>query len=177
MESFAEVRYGDLILDRRSKVARSAAGTFVAIAEPMPVGTALELRLDSGEITSVLVRRVVEQAGGGESPGMWVVGAEAVPILEVEPGRRMTQHFAAATVADVVGSAQRLEGAVEVLSRPPQDDAAAYPVVDDGKRTQVLTVDPSLLAEAAATLADAPADAESTDGGKGKKNKRKNKRG
>jgi hypothetical protein len=173
IDSFVDVTYLGLELGRRVKLTEIDAGSgYLEVAAPMPVGTALELRIEpdgGGDAVAVaaVVRGVHEQVGGSDrAPGMRIEpqlagaaqawwAARVRPVTLASAGARPTHRMTAieADEAKAIG-----EQMLRATAKPAAAAAAATATAAAAAAT----------ATAAATAADpaAPADDGIVDDGK-----------
>jgi hypothetical protein len=167
IDSFVDVTYLGLELGRRVKLTEIDAGSgYLEVAAPMPVGTALELRIepDGGGAAlaiAAVVRGVHEQVGGSDrAPGMriepqlagaaqawWTERVRPVTLASVgRPTHRMTAIEAEETKA--IAEQMLRAGGKPAVAAAPAPEPADDGIVDDGKRTEVMAaVDPDLIAK------------------------------
>jgi hypothetical protein len=177
-DCFVDVSYRGLEVGRRLRMRDFAADrAYVELPTPMPVGTPLEIATDEGPRIAAVVARVHEQVGGSDQP----------------PGMRITPALAGAGDAAAWWQARTAElpappeepepeperepaPAVEPAAAPEVPEAAAHPVVDDGKRTTVMSaveIDEIVTSGEAGTP---PADDATVDGNGKKKRAPRRKR-
>jgi len=144
-ECFVDVTYRGLDAGRRARLRDVAAdGAYLEVPMPMPVGTAIDLHTDEGVRLGAIVVRVHEQVGGSaEAPGMRIR-----PVATDAAARSWWTARAGAEPAPppvpVPPPIPAPPPPVVVIAPFPADEAAPPPggngeVVDDGKRTQVMS--------------------------------------
>jgi hypothetical protein len=182
-DCFVDVSYRGLEVGRRLRMRDFAADrAYVELPTPMPVGTALEIATDEGPRIAAVVARVHEQVGGSDQPpGMrvtpalagagdaaawWQARAAELPAPPEEPEPEPAPEPEAA-----------VEPAVEATAAPEVPEAAAHPVVDDGKRTTVMSAVEIDEIVATGEPGTPPADDATVDGnGKKKRTTRRKRR-
>lgn len=151
-ESFVDITYRGLPVGRRVKLSQIRPTTgYLELAQPMPVGTAIDLATDDGVTAQAIVTEIHEQVGGSEH----------VPGMRVRPA--------------LDGGAARAWWDARVTEQEPPPPSPAKPrgkrptgvpeLVDDGQNTAAIAV-PEVPAELAAEGAPAHADAPIVDDGK-----------
>ncbi len=132
MDVFVDVSYLGLDLGRRSKLTAVAASeAYLELANPMPVGTELDITAEGGVRFGVVVRAIHEQVAGAERPpGMAI---EPVLPAEAEAARAWWgQHAAAAasqprrtrelTSTEAKEAREIAERIVRQTGQPPLDE-------------------------------------------------------
>jgi len=178
-ECFVDVSYRGLEVGRRLRIRDFAADrAYVEGPTPMPVGTPLEIATDEGLRIPAVVARVHEQTGGSDqAPGMRVTPTLAGDAQAWWQARTAELPAPAEDPEPEPAAAEPAEAAEEpAQAEPAAEDAAAHPVVDDGKRTTVMSA-----VEIEAIVADGQAaepEPEPADepGGKKKKAPRRKRR-
>jgi hypothetical protein len=172
-----DVSYQGVVLARHAEVKETPAGRFVALEQPMPVGTILVLD-DQGAHIEVRVQRVHEGVGPGvlvTAPGGTLPKADRVvaPESVPQPTARAAQEAVPEPILE--GRAQRTtqwvpdavsQRVTEPMAAPPEHPPATVPppmpedanvrrgdggpLRDDGRRTIAMDVmTPERLAELA----------------------------
>jgi hypothetical protein len=127
VDSATEVRYGGVVVGRSPQVRdRSDAGAFVVFSEPLPVGTALLLKIDDQEKPQpARVTEVVESADASTA-GMRVRFVTAAEL------RAPTPKPAAAAPAPVAAAAAPAPAAAPVATVASEPASAPVPVAVGG---------------------------------------------
>ena len=121
MDSATEVRYGGVVVGRSPQVRdRTDAGAFVVFSEPLPVGTALLLKIEEQE-QPARVTEVVESADASTA-GMRVRFVSAAELRAPAP------KPAAAAPAPVAVAAAPAPAAAPVAAAAPEPASAPVPV-------------------------------------------------
>jgi hypothetical protein len=163
-ESFVDLTYRGLALGRRVKLTEVRPSTgYLEMPMPMPVGTAIHVGTDDGLGFDAVVVEIHEQVGGSDKlPGMRVKPAfydelagawwkervalpelpprqlvAAVPAPPILPRARRTQELPGIPSNEIGDDGARTE-AMETVD-PALVEQLEAPVVDDGKRTVLMT--------------------------------------
>jgi hypothetical protein len=151
-----EIRYAGVVVGQAREVRRRAGdetGLFLVVADPLPVGTAVELGLSAP--TPARVVEVVESADPAQA-GMYLrllVSAEEVLArgLPPAPGAPVTNGVHA-NAAPVPAPTESLTPVIEVIATPPQVVSPVPTVVDDAGPTTAVHVTPAVIAATAVDL-------------------------
>ena len=179
-DSFVDVSYRGLEVGRRLRIRDfSADAAYVEVPMPMPVGTPVDIAVDGGMIVKAIVARVHEQVGGSDrAPGMkvratldgaarawWDARAQESPAPPEAVRAVPREETAPASVESGPVDAGASDTQVMAVVDPPEDETGGNgELVDDGKRTQMMsTVDiEAILAQASGpTRAASPSPDES----------------
>ena len=166
-ESFVDLTYRGLALGRRVKLTEVRPSTgYLEMPAPMPVGTAIHVATDDGHGFDAVVIDIHEQVGGSDRPpGMRVkpafgderatawwkervalpelpprkVVAAAAPAAPILPRARRTQEMPGIPSTEMGDDGARTEAMDSVDPALVEQLANEPPLVDDGKRTVMMT--------------------------------------
>jgi hypothetical protein len=134
VDSATEVRYGGVVVGRSPQVRdRTDAGAFVVFSEPLPVGTALLLKIDDQEkLQPARVTEVVESADASAA-GMRVrfvsAAEERAPAPKPAPAAPAPSAAAPAAVAEAAPA----PAPAAVAEAAPAQASAPVPVAVGGE--------------------------------------------
>jgi hypothetical protein len=166
-ESFVDLTYRGLALGRRVKLTEVRPSTgYLEMPAPMPVGTSIHVATDDGHAFDAVVIDIHEQVGGSDKPpGMrvkpafgddrataWWKERVALPELPARkavaaplpagpilPRARRTQEMPGIPSTEMGDDGARTEAMDSVDSSLVEQLANEPPIVDDGKRTIMMT--------------------------------------
>ena len=149
-DSFVDVTYRGLEVGRRLRIRDfSVDGAYVEAPTPMPVGTSLDIATDAGVTIKAIVARVHEQIGGSDRPPGMNVRAIVVPEIRAWWDARMADSPAPAPIAAPMSAPPPVPVPVPASAdrtAPASPESGPVVVEDDRATTQVMpVVDPDEL--------------------------------